>query len=49
MHTHHYYALKLKALLESINHWSLVTDEQRARAKYFSHMMRLAQEGIGDE
>ena len=49
MDTHHYYASKLKVLMESINHWSLATDEQRAIAKYYSQMMRLAQGGAGGE
>ena len=49
MYSHSHYASKLKALMDSISDWSLATDEQRARAKYFSHMMRLAQRGTGDE
>ena len=49
MYSHGHYASKLKALMDSISDWSLASAEQRARAKYFSQMMRLAQRGAGDE
>ena len=44
MCVHQYYAAKLRELMDSIEHWSLATAEQRARANFFTSMMRLAVE-----
>lgn len=49
MNSHSHYASKLKALMDSITDWSLATAEQRARAKFFSEMMKLASKEDDDE